>query len=77
MIGRLDDESRRLVGDLAERAVWTFVQAFLASVTVAGLTGGQAVETLESALLAGAAAVLSLVKGLAASRATGTAATRR
>ena len=48
--------------DILERAVATFVQAFLA-VYIVGST-----DSLKAAGVAGAAAVLSFVKGLAASR---------
>jgi hypothetical protein len=48
--------------DLFERAIATFIQAFLA-VYVVGST-----DSLKAAGVAGAAAVLSFVKGLAASR---------
>lgn len=52
--------------DLAERALWTAVQAFLGVFTVGSLTDS---TELKSAALAGAAAavsaVLSLVKNLA------------
>ena len=48
--------------DLFERAIATFIQAFLA-VYVVGST-----DSLKAAGVAGAAAVLSIVKGLAASR---------
>ena len=48
--------------DLFERAIATFIQAFLA-VYVVGNT-----DSLKAAAVAGAAAVLSFLKGLAASR---------
>ena len=48
--------------DIFERALATFIQAFLA-VYVVGST-----DSLKAAGVAGAAAVLSFVKGLAASR---------
>ena len=47
--------------DLGERAVWTFVQAALAVYTV---SGGK--DALKAAGIAGLAAVLSMVKSLAA-----------
>jgi hypothetical protein len=51
--------------DMGERALATFVQAFLASLSVASLVD-TGMSGLDSALLAGAAAVLSLIKGWAA-----------
>ena len=48
--------------DLFERAIATFIQAFLA-VYVVGNT-----DSLKAAAVAGAAAVLSFIQGLAASR---------
>jgi hypothetical protein len=48
--------------DLFERAIATFIQAFLA-VYVVGST-----DSLKAAGVAGAAALLSFIKGLAASR---------
>jgi len=55
------------VRDLAERVVWTFVQAFLGTLSAAPLVGLD-VSMLKVAALAGAAAVLSFLKGVAASR---------
>lgn len=49
--------------DLLERCAWTFVQAFLGAYAV---TGGR--KAAESAAIAGVAAVLSVVKGVAAKR---------
>lgn len=49
--------------DLAERCAWTFVQAFLGAYTI---TGGR--KAVESAAIAGVAAVLSVVKSVAAKR---------
>ena len=48
--------------DILERAVVTFLQAFLSVFVVADLASA------EAAVVAGAAAVLSLVKGIAASQ---------
>lgn len=48
--------------DMAERAAWTFVEAFLAVFVIGDLA------TLETAVVAGAAAALSVVKTFAASR---------
>lgn len=56
---------RRLLCDVLERLLWTFVQAGLASLAVGGLFG---LEAWKGAAIAGAAAVLSLLKGLAAAR---------
>jgi hypothetical protein len=53
--------------DLAERVVWTFVQAFGGAFTVAAFSD---IDAWQAALVAGAAAVLSLLKGVAASRLT-------
>lgn len=51
--------------DIAERALWTFAQAFAAALFARGTLD---IDTIQAAALAGAAAVLSLVKGLVASR---------
>lgn len=51
--------------DIAERAAWTFAQAFAAALFT---TGRFDLDTFGAAALAGAAAVLSVVKGLIASR---------
>ncbi len=48
--------------DILERAAATFVQAFLSVFAVADLASA------EAAVVAGAAAVLSLIKGIAASQ---------
>ncbi len=48
--------------DILERAVVTFLQAFLSVFAVADLASA------EAAAVAGAAAVLSLIKGVAASQ---------
>lgn len=55
--------SKKLLLDLAERAGWTFAQAFAATFVV---TGGTA--SAKAAGIAGVAAVLSFVKGVAATR---------
>lgn len=61
--------------DLAERAAWTFVQAFAgvfaASASLASLGDVKAVSL--AGLGAGVAAVASLVKGVGAGTVTGTA----
>jgi hypothetical protein len=54
------------VKDLIERIVATFVMAFLAVLVTAGQTDGLNVEVGEAAVVAGIAAVASLVKGLIA-----------
>lgn len=58
-----------LLRDLAERAGFTFVEAFLAVLITGGwftLSGIADVSILSSAALAGVAAVLALLKGVAA-----------
>lgn len=47
--------------DVTERVIWTFAQAFLGAYTV---TGGK--KAAESAAIAGVAAVIALLKGIAA-----------
>jgi len=59
---KLERRCEVVTKDLFERAIATFIQAFLA-VYVVGST-----DSLKAAGVAGAAAVLSFVKGLAASR---------
>jgi hypothetical protein len=56
--------------DIAERALWTFVQAFLATLPVAGFGTDWAgwLAFLLSGLMAGIAAVLSLIKNVARQR---------
>lgn len=54
--------TKQLAQDIAERMVWTFVQAFAATFVVADLS------TAKTAALAGLAAVLAVLKGVAASR---------
>lgn len=51
-----------LVRDVAERAVWTFVQAFLGAFVVTDLS------TAKTAALAGLAAAIAVVKGFVASQ---------
>ncbi len=48
--------------DIAARAAWTFAQAFLAVFVVADLS------TVRGAALAGTAAVVSLIKGVVATK---------
>ncbi len=52
----------KLFRDIAERAVMTFAQAFLAAFVVADLS------TVKTAALAGAAAALAVIKGAIASK---------
>lgn len=52
--------------DIAERAVWTYVQGFLGVFTLTDTGSARA------AAVAGAMAVLSLAKSVAATRANGT-----
>lgn len=56
------------VKDLLERVISTFLMAFLTVALVSAPDGGVSVEFSEQALIAGIAAVLSLVKGLVAAR---------
>jgi len=59
-------QARRLyLIDLAERIVWTFLEAF-AGVLLLDLADVFELDLWKTAALAGLAAVLSLVKGLAA-----------
>ena len=51
--------------DVAERAAWTFVQAFLAVFAVADLS------TAKAAAVAGVGAALSVLKGFVATRVGG------
>ncbi len=53
---------QRFLLDLAERALFTFVQAFAAAMTTPGLS----LSAVKAATLAGVAAVFALVKGAAA-----------
>jgi hypothetical protein len=55
--------SKQYFKDLGERCAWTFVQAFLATYAV---TGGR--KAAESAAVAGVAAVLAVIKGVAAKK---------
>ena len=50
--------------DMAERVVWTFLEAFIASLTIAPLVGVDA-EVVQLALLSGGAAALAVVKAYA------------
>ena len=53
--------------DLAERVFWTFVQAFLAPLTISAILSGDP-QVLRAGLVGGGAAVLSALKGVAASK---------
>jgi hypothetical protein len=68
-----------LAKDLAERALATFVQAVVPFLILAfqATNWGDAKALGMSALAAGAAALLSLLKGIAAQRLTGTASASR
>lgn len=57
--------NRRLFIDIAERVFWTFLQG--ASSTLI-LTGFLEIEAWKAAIVGGVAAVLALVKGIAASK---------
>lgn len=62
---------RTLITDLSERALSTFVQVFLAQLALSGFFSVEGVVDLalvQKAGLAGVAAVLSLVKGIIATR---------
>jgi len=50
--------------DMLERVVWTFLEAFIASLTIAPLVGVDA-EVVQLALLSGGAAALAVVKAYA------------
>jgi hypothetical protein len=63
------DQARSYIIDLAERVVWTFLQAFLGALIAGGVfdvAGVRDVSAWEAAALGGVAAVLSLLKGIAA-----------
>ena len=65
--------TRALLVDLSERCVWTFVEAFLGTVTGAALLGLD-VAPIHAGAVAGLSAVLAVVKGFAGSRLRGSAA---
>lgn len=50
--------------NISERTLWTFIEAFMASLTVVEITNLN-VETLEMALLSGVAAVIATLKNVA------------
>lgn len=60
--------TRRLLLDVAERAVLTFIQAFLSLWVVASWADLTDVGLAQRAAVAGVAAALAVVKGFAASR---------
>jgi hypothetical protein len=57
----------RVYLDIAERALWTFLQAFI-GVLIAGDMVDLSSGTLRAGAIAGVAAVLALVKSVAATR---------
>lgn len=67
-------DAHPVIKDIAERAFWTFAEAFLA-VFVVGATISDTLMSGKGAAIAGVAAALAVVKGFVASRAgKGTAA---
>ena len=67
-----------LLRDLAERTVWTFIQAFLGTLAVDQFVMDGDLGALRAALAAALAAVAAVIKGFAASRTgDGTASTVR
>ena len=50
--------------DMLERSLWTFAEAFIASLTIAPLVGVDA-EVIQLALLSGGAAALAVIKAYA------------
>jgi hypothetical protein len=62
-------DATRYARDLAERVLWTFLQAFAAALIAGGVldvANVRDVSAWQAAALGGVAAVLSLVKGLVA-----------
>ena len=55
-------------GDVAERAIWTFVQGFLGIFVLGSLSDALNPSLLDQALVAGIMGVLSVLKNLAAQR---------
>ena len=55
-------------GDVAERAIWTFVQGFLGIFILGSLSDALNPSLLDQAAVAGIMGVLSVVKNLAAQR---------
>jgi hypothetical protein len=65
------DMRERYVRDLIERVVWTWLQAFGATLIISdffNVDNVTDVSILEQAALAGVAAVLALIKGLVATK---------
>lgn len=64
------DAAGRYARDLVERVVWTFLQALVGALITGGVLDGVAgvadITGWQAAGLAGVAAVISLIKGLAA-----------
>lgn len=58
--------TERWLADMAERALWTAVQAFLATFSLTDLS------TTRTAAVAAGAAVLAVIKAAVAARVTGT-----
>lgn len=59
--------SKTVLRDIAERAGWTFAEAFLA-VFVVGATMSDTLLSAKGAAVVGIAAVLSVIKGFVASK---------
>jgi hypothetical protein len=57
--------TRRLLLDILERVIWTFVQGASSTLLLSNFLG---VEAWKAAVVGGLAAIIALVKGLAASR---------
>lgn len=60
--------TKQYLKDLVERVLTTFVGAFLGAVTVTNAADWGSLSMWQSAAAAGGAAVISLLKGLLASR---------
>jgi len=64
------DAAGRYARDLAERVIWTFLQSFAGALVTGGVLDGVSgvadITGWQAAGLAGVAAVISLIKGLAA-----------
>jgi hypothetical protein len=56
---------KRLLADIAERVIWTFIQGAAATLMLSGFLD---IEAWKAAAVGGVAAVLALVKGTAASQ---------
>ncbi|WNM34965.1 hypothetical protein RKE30_33630 [Streptomyces sp. Li-HN-5-11] len=57
------NRARKLLADIAERAVLTYVEAFLGLLLAAGTTSVVSLSALESAAIAAVPAGLAVVKG--------------